>query len=157
MGIVGNLDADLSFEEDYFAFLLEKFVRDPRLGVGGTPFSEGERKLLGEDAPEHPLPEELRQRFTKLIGQLLEKEQEIGAEADPKSFGNSLEWAGDPAYPNVVALTEGLVISRRPPESLRGRLRREMKDLMQVIGCGLTIVLLLAIVVVFCVWMFGRR
>ena len=123
----------------------------------GTPFSEGERKLLGEDAPEHPLPEELRQRFTKLIGQLLEKEQEIGAEADPKSFGNSLEWAGDPAYPNVVALTEGLVISRRPPESLRGRLRREMKDLMQVIGCGLTIVLLLAIVVVFRVWIFGRR
>ena len=39
--IIGNLDADISFEEDYFCFLLQKFVEDPHLGVGGTPFREG--------------------------------------------------------------------------------------------------------------------
>jgi biofilm PGA synthesis N-glycosyltransferase PgaC len=39
--IIGNLDADLSFEEDYFSFLLEKFTEDPTLGVAGTPFREG--------------------------------------------------------------------------------------------------------------------
>lgn len=39
--IIGNLDADISFEGDYFAFLLEKFSQNPGLGVGGTPFSEG--------------------------------------------------------------------------------------------------------------------
>lgn len=39
--IVGSLDADISFEKDYFSFLLGKFVENPLLGVGGTPFREG--------------------------------------------------------------------------------------------------------------------
>jgi biofilm PGA synthesis N-glycosyltransferase PgaC len=39
--VIGNLDADITFEEDYMAFLLGKFVEYPRLGVGGTPFREG--------------------------------------------------------------------------------------------------------------------
>ena len=39
--VLGNLDADLSFEPDYFEFLITKFGENPRLGVAGTPFSEG--------------------------------------------------------------------------------------------------------------------
>jgi poly-beta-1,6-N-acetyl-D-glucosamine synthase len=39
--VIGNLDADITFEEDYMAFLLGKFAENPRLGVGGTPFREG--------------------------------------------------------------------------------------------------------------------
>ncbi len=42
--IIGNLDADLSFDEDYFEFLLKKFVDNPNLGVAGTPFREGARQ-----------------------------------------------------------------------------------------------------------------
>jgi glycosyltransferase involved in cell wall biosynthesis len=38
--VVGNLDADVSFEPDYLAFLMEKFAQDPGLGVAGTPFTE---------------------------------------------------------------------------------------------------------------------
>lgn len=38
--IIGNLDADLSFEADYFEYLLDKFSRFPNLGVAGTPFIE---------------------------------------------------------------------------------------------------------------------
>jgi biofilm PGA synthesis N-glycosyltransferase PgaC len=38
--IIGSLDADISFEKDYFEFLLEKFADQPKLGVAGTPFSE---------------------------------------------------------------------------------------------------------------------
>jgi len=38
--IVGNLDADLSFEPDYIEYLLDKFSRNPDLGVAGTPFVE---------------------------------------------------------------------------------------------------------------------
>jgi len=38
--IIGNLDADISFEKDYFEFLLNKFNKNPRLGVAGTPFVE---------------------------------------------------------------------------------------------------------------------
>ena len=39
--IVGNLDADVSFDEEYFEFLLKKLAENPRLGVAGTPFKEG--------------------------------------------------------------------------------------------------------------------
>jgi glycosyltransferase involved in cell wall biosynthesis len=39
--VIGNLDADISFEKDYISFLLSKFDENPRLGVGGTPFREG--------------------------------------------------------------------------------------------------------------------
>ena len=38
--IIGNLDADLTFEPDYIEYLLEKFVLFPELGVAGTPFVE---------------------------------------------------------------------------------------------------------------------
>ena len=38
--IIGNLDADLSFEKDYFEFLLTKFAQNTELGVAGTPFVE---------------------------------------------------------------------------------------------------------------------
>jgi poly-beta-1,6-N-acetyl-D-glucosamine synthase len=39
--IVGNLDADITFDKDYLGFLLGKFAADPKLGVAGTPFVEG--------------------------------------------------------------------------------------------------------------------
>jgi len=38
--IVGSLDADMSFDPDYFEFLLGQFASRPKLGVAGTPFSE---------------------------------------------------------------------------------------------------------------------
>lgn len=38
--IVGNLDADITFEPDYFDCLLGKFAADRQLGVAGTPFVE---------------------------------------------------------------------------------------------------------------------
>ncbi|MGH9453741.1 MAG: glycosyltransferase family 2 protein, partial [Terriglobia bacterium] len=39
--VIGNLDADVSFDEEYFKFLLKKFAENSRLGVAGTPFREG--------------------------------------------------------------------------------------------------------------------
>lgn len=38
--IIGNLDADISFEKDHFEFLVGKFAQDPSLGVAGTVFRE---------------------------------------------------------------------------------------------------------------------
>jgi GT2 family glycosyltransferase len=38
--LVGNLDADITLPDDYYAFLLGRFADDPRLGVAGTPFVE---------------------------------------------------------------------------------------------------------------------
>jgi biofilm PGA synthesis N-glycosyltransferase PgaC len=39
--VIGNLDADVSFDPDYFAFLMDRFAENPKLGVGGTAFREG--------------------------------------------------------------------------------------------------------------------
>jgi len=36
--VIGSLDADISFDEDYFAFLLGRLAEDLRLGLVGTPF-----------------------------------------------------------------------------------------------------------------------
>ncbi len=41
--VIGNLDGDVSFEEDYMEFLLEKFAAMPQLGVAGTPYIENDR------------------------------------------------------------------------------------------------------------------
>ncbi|MGI9087592.1 MAG: glycosyltransferase family 2 protein [Chthoniobacterales bacterium] len=38
--VIGNLDADITFESDYFEFLLGKFAANDSLGVSGTPFVE---------------------------------------------------------------------------------------------------------------------
>jgi glycosyltransferase involved in cell wall biosynthesis len=38
--VLGNLDADLSFEPDYLEFLTGRFEVEPKLGVAGTPFLE---------------------------------------------------------------------------------------------------------------------
>jgi len=38
--IIGNLDADISFDKYYFQFLIEKLAEDSRIGVAGTPFVE---------------------------------------------------------------------------------------------------------------------
>jgi glycosyltransferase involved in cell wall biosynthesis len=38
--VIGNLDSDVSLEEDHFEFLLDKFKENARLGVAGTVFKE---------------------------------------------------------------------------------------------------------------------
>ena len=38
--LIGNLDADITFGQDYYEFLVGKFAKMPRLGVAGTPFIE---------------------------------------------------------------------------------------------------------------------
>jgi len=38
--VVGNLDADLSFDPEIMRFLMDRFAEDPALGVAGVPFVE---------------------------------------------------------------------------------------------------------------------
>jgi glycosyltransferase involved in cell wall biosynthesis len=47
--IIGNLDADITFDSDYFEFLLGKFYEFPELGVAGTPFVEGNVRISSHD------------------------------------------------------------------------------------------------------------
>jgi biofilm PGA synthesis N-glycosyltransferase PgaC len=44
--VVGNLDADVSFEPEYFEFLLGRFALNPRLGVAGTAMREANYDAL---------------------------------------------------------------------------------------------------------------
>lgn len=39
--VIGNLDADVSFEPEHFEFLIAKMAENPKLGVAGAPFREG--------------------------------------------------------------------------------------------------------------------
>lgn len=40
---IASLDGDISFDVEYFSFLLQKFAEDPGLGLVGTPFIESGR------------------------------------------------------------------------------------------------------------------
>lgn len=44
--VIGNLDADITFDPNYFACLLSRFAENPRLGVAGTPFQEENRQCV---------------------------------------------------------------------------------------------------------------
>jgi biofilm PGA synthesis N-glycosyltransferase PgaC len=48
--IIGNLDADVSLDEDHFEFLLDEFGKSPRLGVAGTIFEEHGGYSSGTDS-----------------------------------------------------------------------------------------------------------
>jgi len=39
--VIGNVDADISFDPDHFEYLLGQFAANPGLGVAGTAFVEG--------------------------------------------------------------------------------------------------------------------
>jgi glycosyltransferase involved in cell wall biosynthesis len=39
-GVIASLDGDISFDPDYFQFLLQRLTEDEKLGLTGTPFQE---------------------------------------------------------------------------------------------------------------------
>jgi poly-beta-1,6-N-acetyl-D-glucosamine synthase len=45
--VIANVDADVSFDPDYIAFLLSKFEGASRLGVAGTPYCDGSYVTFG--------------------------------------------------------------------------------------------------------------
>lgn len=114
----------------------------------GSPLTDRDREALArEKSRSEPLPEDLRQRAKDLIVRIFESEPWDEFENDPKCFSNSIEWAGDSRYPNVVALAEEVRcdIARLTPP-LHGWSR--VKDAVQLVGCGLLVVLLMFAVVI---------
>jgi biofilm PGA synthesis N-glycosyltransferase PgaC len=43
--VVGCLDADITFESDYFEYLLEKLALHPELGIVGTPYKDATSEI----------------------------------------------------------------------------------------------------------------
>jgi poly-beta-1,6-N-acetyl-D-glucosamine synthase len=48
--VIGNLDSDVSFDEEYLEFLMTKFSQEPELGVAGTIFKEADGYSSGADS-----------------------------------------------------------------------------------------------------------
>jgi hypothetical protein len=104
----------------------------------GTPFNPDEKKILRSKASSgEAIPEELRRKSKTLIEQLLNREKAAETRSDPKSFNNSLGWAGESSYPNIVALTEEVVTSGTDDVRLHGR--RWVKDQIQLLGCAVVV------------------
>src|SRR5262249_28180253 len=104
--VVGNLDADISFEPDYFAFLMEKFGQNQALGVAGTPFVEKGRHY--------------DYRFTNIehvsgACQMFRREcfQSIGGEGAVQRGG--IGWAAGPAARGEGGETRPLSRQNHPP------------------------------------------
>ncbi len=120
----------------------------------GTPLREGERKLLIEGAtPPKIVGDESDEKFRQLIEQTFDHETDID---DPMSFSNSLQWAGADRYPRIVALAEE-VIRSRSDRSPRLRGKRQVIDLIQLVGCAVVVVILMMVVVALAGWLFGHK
>jgi hypothetical protein len=119
----------------------------------GVPLSERDREIL---ANVEPMPEILRQRTKELVMRIYESESPDERERDPKCFGCALQWAGDGQYPNIVALAEEVACDiARPSAPLHGWKR--VKDKLQLLGCGLLLVLLMFAVVAVAGFLFGWK
>lgn len=86
--VVGNLDSDITFGEDYLEFLLGRFADDPSLGVAGTPFVD-DHEQTGRHSYNH--------RFAQLdhvsgACQLFRREcfEEVGGYVPVK--GGAIDW-----------------------------------------------------------------
>jgi hypothetical protein len=108
--------------------------------------------LLARWDPKNIVPEDFRTKAKKLIEQTFDYETDPG---NPVSLGNSVEWAGDGAYPAIVALTEEVMLERSEKfPRLRGP--RKIIDLVQLVGCGVVVVILMMLVVVLFSWLLGH-
>jgi len=111
--------------------------------IAGLPLTVEEREILAGGGA---MADELSAKARLLIGRVFDKETR--EDSDPRSFSNAMLWATDPAWPNVAELVAQVVAERNPDRRLRGWAR--VKDMLQLVGCGLLVVLLmLAVVIAF--------
>jgi hypothetical protein len=117
----------------------------------GTPLTDQEKETLLQSSSDSlyslSISEELRRKTKALITRIFQAESPEEFDRGPRSFSDSMLWAGDKAYPNVVALAEevsrGIGEMQYPP--LRGW--SWGKDRVQVVGCGCLVVLAMFVMV----------
>jgi hypothetical protein len=123
----------------------------------GAPLSDLDKKILSEESSAlGPMPDDLRQRAKKLIAQVFETEPWDEMERSPKDFGSSLEWAGDSGRRNIVVLAEEVACDiARPSLPLHGW--GLVKDKLQLVGCGVLLILLTAAIIAGVQALFGWK
>lgn len=127
-------------DDDPVQRMLELLAREAE--KDGTPLTPQDKEiLLRERSDADPVPEKLRERTKILIARIYEDEATDDYYDDPRCFSIALQWAGDLAYPNIVALGEEVACQlggqAYPP--LKGW--RLLSDRIQLIGCALLVVL----------------
>jgi hypothetical protein len=132
-----------SSPEEAASHMVELLAKEAE--IAGTPLTDLEKEILLQESSEHnSVLEELRQKVKDLTGRIFEAEASDELYWDPRSFGNSMRWAGERRYPNVVALAEEVRRTAYPqPHGWK-----LAKDRMQLIACGLLAVLLMFVVVI---------
>jgi len=115
----------------------------------GTALTDQEKETLLQASSESPfsVPEDLRQKAKVLIRVIFEAEAPDDLDRDPRNFSDSMLYAGDRGYSNVVALAEEVAREIREAASPQQRGRRRAKDRMRLVGCGILVVLLMFVVV----------
>jgi hypothetical protein len=123
----------------------------------GAPLSDLDKKILAEESSAlEPMPEDLRQRARQLIAQIFETEPWDEMERNPKDFGSSSEWAGDSGCRNIVVLAEEVAREiARPSPPLHGW--GFVKDKLQLVGCGVLFILLIATIIAGVQALFGWK
>lgn len=99
---IGNLDADISFDPDYFENLLRAFERDPQLGItGGIIFTTiGDRFVTHDEAPDSVAG--AVQMFRRQCF------EDVGARYLPLPFG------GIDAAAEIIAKERGWRVAKQP-------------------------------------------
>ena len=108
----------------------------------GRDLTAAEREIL---LSHDEMPDDVWQKTTELIRRTFEAERWEDRD-NPHSFSGALEWAGDLSYPNIVNAAEKVACENalaRP--KLRGW--QFLKDRLQLVGCGLLVVLLMFVIV----------
>jgi hypothetical protein len=131
---------------------------DQEANASGTPLAENEKIILASEySTREPIPEELHRKAKQLIAQILQRDGGALKEASTRSFGNSIEWAGDQAYPNIVALAEEVITGGGFGRMPAPRGRRWLSDRAKLIGCAFLAVLFLFLIVTAVAFFSSRK
>ena len=140
-------------EEDVEGHMVE--LLSQAADKAGDPLTELDKEILKKPfSPLDPVPPMLIEKTRELIKGILNAKVLDEPEKDLRSFSNSLEWAGDYRYSNIVAITEEVACEwQQSHPSLHGWQRT--KDITQLIGCGVLVVLLMFAIVIAAHFLFG--
>ncbi len=131
---------------------------DQEANASGTPLTENEKSILASEySIREPIPEELHRKAKQLIAQILHRDAGASKEASTKSFRSSIEWAGDQAYPNIVALAEEVITGGGFGRMPAPRGRRWLSDRAKLIGSAFLAVLFVLLIVAAVAFFSSRK
>lgn len=110
----------------------------------GYRLSENDLNLLAGELPLSPLFEyDVKEIIRHIVAEEQLQTEADGCE-DPMSFGNTLEWANEPMYPNIARLSEEVISGNTKEARLHGWPR--VADTVLLVLSALGVVILMMVV-----------